>query len=118
SDRGFVALADGTPVYARAARIGPELDLLVAREYAEERAALDRLVLVFLGAGLLVVAIVALIAHATSRKLARRVARINASFSEPPPEEAVLPQLPANADEIDELAAHSAASLARQARLA
>jgi signal transduction histidine kinase len=118
SDRGFVALAEGTPVYARAARIGPGLDLVVAREYAEEQAALDRLVLVFLGAGLVVIAIVALIAHLTSRKLARRVARINAGFREPPPEETALAAAPANGDEIDELAAHSAASLARQARLA
>lgn len=118
SDRGFVTLADGTPAYARSARIGPGLDLLVAREYAEEQAALDRLVLVFLAAGLVVVAIVALIAWLISRKLARRVARINASFGEPPPEETALPVPPPRPDEIDELAAHSAASLARQARLA
>jgi signal transduction histidine kinase len=119
SDRGYITLPGGFDVYARSARIGPDLDLMVAREYEEESADLRRLILIFLAAGLLVIAVVALIARLTSRKLARRVARINASFRNPPAdEEAVLPDMPKVPDEIDELAAHSSVSLARQARLA
>ncbi|MCP5396457.1 MAG: HAMP domain-containing histidine kinase [Sphingomonadaceae bacterium] len=118
SQRGFITLPGGAAVYARTARLDENLDLLVAREYSADRAAQWRVIAVFLVAGLLVVLVVWWIARATSGSLARRVAHINALFRDPGESQLEgLQQLPAEPDEIDELAANSAGTLARQARL-
>lgn len=118
SERGFIKLPDGTPVYARSAHLDENLDLLVAREYSADMRDLYRTIAIFFFAGLAIVLAVVGMARATSRRLSHRVEGINALFREPAEERlATLATMPGHPDEIDELASHSAATLARQERL-
>ncbi|MBD3730159.1 MAG: HAMP domain-containing histidine kinase [Sphingomonadales bacterium] len=118
SERGFVKLPDGTPVYARSAHLDENLDLLVAREYSADRRAMLLTVAVFLLTGLVIVLGVIALARATSQRLSQRVEGINALFREPADARLEsLATLPDRPDEIDELACHSAETLARQGRL-
>ncbi|MCB2087888.1 MAG: sensor histidine kinase, partial [Sphingomonadaceae bacterium] len=118
SQRGFITLPGGKPVYARSARLDENLDLLVAREYAADRAAQWQVLAIFFAAGLMVVLAVWWIARTTSGSLAQRVAHINALFSDPGESQLdQLQRLPDQPDEIDMLAANSAGTLARQTRL-
>jgi signal transduction histidine kinase len=118
SAEGYLTLPDRTPVYARAARLGPDLQLLVAREYAQDRATLKRLAQIFLGVGAAIIIAVALIAVLTARGLAKRIDRIqeglrNAAEGYP----AALESPSGPGDEIDELARQGGRLLARQANL-
>lgn len=118
SEQGYVTLPDGTPVYARAARLEPDLQLLVAREYAQDRATLRRLTRIFLGAGAAIILAVAFVAVLTARGLARRIDRIEEGLraaAEGYPAALESPSAPG--DEIDELARQGARLLARQAHL-
>lgn len=115
SEHGFVTVNGGTEVFARSAQLDEDLLLLVAREYGDDRAQMRRLAAVFLVAALAVVLAVWWLARRTSRGLARRIERINAGFREPAH---AMPAPGGDPDEIDELAAHGTAMLARQARLA
>lgn len=118
SEQGYVTLADGTPVYARAARLAPDLQLLVAREYGQDRATLARLTRIFLAVGAAIVAGVAFVAFLAARSLGRRIDHINEGLraaAEGYP--AALDSPIAPRDEIDELARQGARLLARQAQL-
>lgn len=117
SEHGFVTLSDGTAVFARATRLGPELDLLVARTYDADRQALWRLAaLVGLAAAGIVVA-VWLIGRRAAARLRDRVAGINAAFRSAELGEAASLADPER-DEIGELAENSSRAIARAASLA
>lgn len=113
SEREFITLPGGSPVFARAARLDGDLDLLVAREYSADRAAMRRTAAVFLGAGGFLILAVWLAARRTAQRLARRVQRINAAFGK-----SAFYEVQDRPDEIDELADHGARSIARMASLA
>lgn len=118
SEQGHVTLPDGREVHARAARLAPDLQLLVAREDRQDRETLARLSRIFLAAGAGIVLAVALVAGLTARGLARRIERINEGLraaAEGYPAALESPSAPG--DEIDELARQGARLLARQAQL-
>ncbi|MCX7284284.1 MAG: HAMP domain-containing sensor histidine kinase [Novosphingobium sp.] len=126
SEQGFITLADGTAVFAMGTRLAPDLQLLVAREYATDRAALMVLCAAFLGVGAAIIAGVALVAWITARHLARRMNAVNAalgaaadgrSASFPTSFPASHPERQRKGDEIDEMAGHGTRLLARQAQL-
>ena len=120
SEQGEIALADGTPVLARATQLGADLRLLVAREYGDDTALLRLVTFVFLGGGAILVLAVGLFGKYAAGSLARRIEQINTAFREPDAEALdALAQAQARGgvDEIDELASLSAAALARLRRL-
>jgi signal transduction histidine kinase len=119
SEEGAVTLADGTPAYAHVARIGPDLQIMVAREYAEDRAALWRVSAIFLVVGTGIVAAVALVANATGQRLGERVETINESLRAAAEGRELQRLTPRRheRDEIDEMAGHAARLLSRQAQL-
>lgn len=118
SQAGFVTMADGTRLYARATRLGPDLDLLVAREYGPDRAAIERLAVIFVASGALIVLAVWLIGRRAAARLRRRLAAIIDAFraAEKGQAPATLGAQPR--DEIGELARHSSNAIARVANLA
>jgi signal transduction histidine kinase len=117
SQAGRILLSDGTAVQARATQLGPDLRLLVAREFGDSSGLLRRVALVFLGGGGALVLAVGLLGRMAGARLSRRIGRINQAFREPAaqPLDALGEGDPR--DEIDELARHSAAALDRQKRL-
>lgn len=117
SEEGYVELTGGKQVYAHGARLGPDLQLLVAREYSHDREALERLSAIFLVAGTAIVAGVALVSHLTARHLARRMERVNSAFAAAVDGGAAHFPARRGGDEIDALAGHGARLLARQAHL-
>ncbi len=118
SEEGFVTLTDGTNVYARATRLAPELDLLVAREYAPDTAAIQRLAAIFLATAGAIVLVVSLLGWSVAKRLSKRITTISGAFREAElGGEPVLDQS-APRDEIDVLAAHSSRAIARCAALA
>lgn len=118
SEEGYVTLADGTPVYAQGAKLSPDLELLVAREYSADRASLIVLSGVFLAVGAGIVGAVALVAWITSRHLARRMNAVNAALGAAADGRAAsFPARRRGGDEIDEMASHGTRLLGRQAQL-
>lgn len=118
SEQGFITLADGTAVYAQGAMLAPDLQLLVAREYQRDRAALVVLSAAFLGVGAAIVGAVALVAWITARHLARRMNAVNAALGAAADGRAAsFPARQRGGDEIDEMAGHGTRLLARQAQL-
>lgn len=118
SEEGFISLANGTQVYAQGTRLAPDLQLLAAREYDRDRAALAVLSAAFLGVGAAIVGAVALVAWFTSRHLARRMDAVNAALGAAADGRAAsFPARQRGGDEIDEMAGHGARLLARQAQL-
>lgn len=118
SEQGFVTLADGTRVYARATRLAPDLDLLVARTYQRDWHALLRLMAMFgIGAMLIVLASWTM-GRRAARTLRQRVSQISKAFRSA--EDGGELSLPDSAydDEIGELAELSTRSIARSANLA
>lgn len=118
SEEGFVTLADGTDVYARATRLGPDLDLLVAREYGPDLSAIQRLAGIFLATAGLIVLIVWLLGRRATGRLRRRIGRISDAFRAA--EAGQQPALPGSQphDEVGELATFSGRAIARSAALA
>ncbi len=118
SEQGYVELSDGETVYARATRLSPELDLLVARSYDRDSGSILRLAGLFLAAAAVIVLAVWLIGRRAAERLQARVANINAAFAAA--EHGERPsQLATEAnDEIGELAAYSSRSIERAANLA
>jgi len=116
SERGYATI-DGMPAYARATRLAPSLDLLVARDASRESAIKRRLIAAFLIGGAAIVAMVSGVAWAHFRRLSQRLERINHAFDQGG--SAAIDALTAERrdDEIGALARHSAGALARQARL-
>ncbi len=118
SEEGFVTLADGNEVYAQGAKLAPDLQLLVARQYDRDQASLLVLSAVFLGVGAAIVAAVALVALITSRHLAQRMDAVNMALGAAADgRSASFPAHLRGGDEIDEMAGHGARLLARQAQL-
>lgn len=118
SEEGFITLPDGTDVYAQGAKLAPDLQLLVAREYDRDRSSLIVLSAVFLAVGAGIVGAVALVAWITSRHLARRMDAVNAALGAAADgRSASFPARFRGGDEIDEMAGHGARLLARQAHL-
>lgn len=118
SEEGFVTLAGGTEAFAQGAKLAPDLQLLVAREYDRDRTSLLVLSGVFLAVGAGIVGAVALAAWFTSRHLARRMDAVNAALGAAADGRAAsFPARQRGGDEIDEMAGHGARLLARQAQL-
>lgn len=118
SEEGYVTLADGTRVYAQGSKLAPDLQLLVAREYDRDHAALVVLSGVFLAVGTAIIAAVAIVAWITARHLARRMDAVNAALGAAADGRAAnFPTRRRGGDEIDEMASHGARLLARQAQL-
>lgn len=117
SERGYLTLG-GEKVYARATRLSPSLDLLVARSYGRDTAAMLRLAVVFVLAAAAIVLVLWLVGRRAAGRLRRRVASINAAFQAA--ERGESASLPGDqpADEIGELAANSGRAIARAATLA
>ncbi|WP_294287645.1 HAMP domain-containing sensor histidine kinase [uncultured Sphingomonas sp.] len=80
SDAGYLALPDGTRLYARATRLSPNLALVVGRDDRPERALLDRLTISFALASLVVVLTVSLLTWRNARTLSDRIDRIGAAL--------------------------------------
>ncbi len=118
SEEGFVTLTGGTQVYAQGAKLAPDLQLLVAREYDRDSTALAVLSGAFLAVGAAIVAAVAFVAWITGRHLARRMDAVNAALGAAADGRAAsFPARQRGGDEIDEMASHGARLLARQAQL-
>ncbi len=118
SEEGFVTLAGGTEAFAQGAKLAPDLQLLVAREYDRDRTSLLVLSGVFLAVGAGIVSAVALTAWFTARHLARRMNAVNAALGAAADGRAAsFPTRQRGGDEIDEMAGHGARLLARQAQL-
>ena len=118
SDAGYITLSDGTPVYARVTQLGPNLRLLVAREYRHDSALRSAIGWAFLAAGALVVAVVGVMGRNRARILAGRIGRINRAFrAQDEASLAALAEDGAARDEIGELTRHSADALARLRRM-
>ena len=118
SEAGFVTLKDGTQLYARATRLGPGLDLVVAREYEPDRQAIWRLATIFSLTAAGIMLAVWLIGRKAAGKMRRRLARISEAFRSaergtPPRNSHGEPE-----DEIGELAGLSTRAIARCANLA
>lgn len=117
SESGTIRIGRGTDAYARATRLAPDLQLVVARETGDDGALLRHVAFVFLGGGALFLLLVGLLGRVAAGRLHWRIERINDAFRDPDDERIAAMTPPARADEIDELTAHSAAALARQKRL-
>jgi len=118
SQAGFVSLKDGTRLYARATRLGPQLDLVVAREYAPERQAIWHLAGIFVAAASMIALAVWLIGLRAAGRMRRRLARITEALRAA--ERRSDPALPDQGprDEIGELAEYASRSITRTANLA
>ncbi|MGY6636974.1 MAG: sensor histidine kinase [Erythrobacter sp.] len=113
SQSGVIALDRESHAFARAVQLAPGLSLVVARRTALEAPVLSSLALVFTAGGTVFVALVALLGKLAARRLERRIDQINLAFREPQGAATLMAAGTAPSDEIDELAAHSAAALAR-----
>lgn len=80
SEAGFVTLGSGTRLYARITRLGPELDLVVAREYGPDRQAIWQLTVIFLAVALAIMLAVWLIGRRAAGQMRKRLARITEAF--------------------------------------
>jgi len=117
SESGTIRIGKGTTAFARATRLGPDLQLIVAREPADGGALLRRVMLVFLAGGALFMALVGGLGRLAAGRLHWRIERINDAFRDPEEGRLPPPGGSSKGDEIDELTAHSVAAIARQKRL-
>jgi signal transduction histidine kinase len=118
SQSGFVTLADGTPVFARATQLAPGLRVIAAREYDGRRRLLARIGQAFALAGLAIVAAALALAWLTARRLRRRVDAVNRAFRgiEQGDLQRLVPGA-ARRDELGELADHANHLIRRLAAL-
>lgn len=117
SEQGYVTLDGGVPAYAQATTLAPGLELMVAREYAPERATMVQLALAFLGAGLLIALQVFALAWWRMRALARRLNAISGAYHRADPAAVAALIGESRADEVGEVARRSGHALARMRRL-
>ena len=118
SQAAVVMLDGGVKAYGRATQLGPDLRLVVAREFGHETALRRSVDFAFLAAGAFVALAVALAGRHAARRLTSRINRINRAFRAP--DEAALEGLAPHGrhrDEIGELTRHSLEALARLKRL-
>ncbi len=118
SEQGFITLADGQHVFARSTQLGPNLRLVVAREYGERDALLSQIALAFLAAGVAVMGLIVTAGIWAARRLRGRVQVLNKTFRLRESGD-VAPRLShAHAhDELDELSMHVDDIIARQSAL-
>lgn len=108
SQAGFVTLANGAPVFARATLLAPDLRLVAAREYRGRTALLGHVRNAFLVAGAAILAAALALGWFAASRLRRRVDALNAGLRAI--EAGALDhRLPENGpdDELTELAAHA-----------
>ena len=117
SEAGEFPLGESTHAYGRATWLAPDLRLLVARETGDHGPLLRRIALVFLAGGAFFVLLVGPFGRLAAGRLQQRIERINAAFRDPALDRLAAIERPGGKDEIDELAAHSAAALSRMGRL-
>ncbi len=113
SEADYIVLSDKTPAYARATQLGPDLKLLVAREYGHDSALARQIGWAFLAAGLFAAVVVGIFGRWRAQRLALRIGLINRAFREP--DQHALEALAEGSrehDEIGELTRHSAEALA------
>lgn len=118
SQAGYVTLEGGVTAYARATQLGPDLQLLVAREVGNEEGLRGKVDFAFLATGALIVLAVALAGRQAAKRLSSRIGRINRAFRLP--DEATIERLAPGTrapDEIGELTRHSLDALARLKRM-
>lgn len=114
SESGVIAIGERSRAYARAVQLAPNLRLVVARGIEIETPVLSSIATAFTVGGAVFVTLVALLGWLAARGLARRISRINEAFREPQGAANLLATVNVvNGDEVDELAAHSAAALVR-----
>jgi signal transduction histidine kinase len=114
SEARFVTLAGGSPVFARATQLAPDLKLVAAVEYRGRTRLLARIGLAFALAGLSILGAALLLAWLAAARLRRRVAGINTALRAI--ETGDLSHAVPGAerpDELGELAAHVVGLLAR-----
>lgn len=112
SESGKIRIGEGKFGYGRAVQLAPDLRLLVAHENSQKVPLLRRVAFVFAGGGLAFILILGFFAQMASLRLQRRIGQINMAFRSPDSDRLVINDL-GNADEIDELANHSAKAIAR-----
>lgn len=118
SEGGYVTLPDNVPAYARATQLGPNLKLLVAREFGHDSALKTKIGWAFLAAGLFAAVAVGIFGRWRAQRLAKRIGRINQAFREP--DEHAIDALSEGAkerDEIGELTRHSTEALQHLRRM-
>ena len=114
SESGVIAIGERSKAYARAVQLAPGLRLVVARGIDIEAPVLSSIATAFAIGGAVFVASVALLGRLAARGLERRIARINLAFREPQDAANLLAAVKVDrGDEVDELAANSAAALVR-----
>ena len=117
SESGAIRVGEGTGAYARATRLAPDLQLLVARETSDNGALRRHVAFAFLGGGALFVLLVGALGKSAAGRLHWRIQRLNEAFRESDDERLTAMAPRRRPDEIDELTGHSVAALARQKRL-
>lgn len=113
SESGIIAIGAGSRANARAVQLSPDLKLVVARGIELETPVRASIALAFAVGGAVFVTLVALLGRLAAYRLEQRIARINLAFRAPQDAAALLAARKGPGDEIDELAAHSAAALLR-----
>jgi signal transduction histidine kinase len=108
SQSGYVVLGGGTPVFARATQLAPDLRVIAAREYDGPRRLLSRVRASFLLAGAAILCAALALGWAAAARLRRRVERLNAALRtiEAGDLQCRLPQKQRD-DELGELARHA-----------
>ncbi|WP_432767568.1 sensor histidine kinase [Sphingopyxis sp.] len=126
SESGTIRIGKGTDAFARATRLAPDLQLVVARETGDNGPLLRHVAVVFLGGGALFVLLVGGLGRIAAGRLHWRIERVNDAFRDPDDDRLAAMGVGmggvgmgggGGGDEIDELTGHSAAALARQKRL-
>ncbi len=118
SESRFVTLADGPAVFARSTQLGPNLKLVVAREYGTRAALLRQITIAFLLTGLAVIGMIVGAGSWVAQRLRGRVAALNATFRlRETGHTTDDPARRAERDELGELSAHVDEIIARQSAL-
>lgn len=113
SESGVIRVGQATEAYARATRLGPDLQLVVAHEVADGQPLLRRVALVFLAGGTVFVLAIGLFGRSAIGSLQRRINSINRAFRNLDAGHIRSLAEGTRTDEVDELAGHSAMALAR-----
>lgn len=113
SESGMIRIGNATPAFARATRLSPDLKLVVAHEAADGQPLLTRIALVFAAGGVVFAVAIGLFGYSAGSHLKHRIDSINRAFRNLDAKPIRRLADGARTDEIDELAGHAAASLAR-----
>lgn len=117
SESGSIRIGQNIQAFARATRLAPDLQLVVAREAGDNGPLLRQVGLVFLGGGAIFILLVGGFGRSAANRLHWRIERVNDAFRDPGDERLANLGAGEDGDEIDELSRHSYAALARQKRL-